>query len=262
MIPPWLVELCARLLRNDPELVNLNLNIRRFDTEMLEALASALLRNTILHTLNLTSSLLKASLVPFATRVISRHSSLQVLHLSYNQISDAREIQALAQALTTNSRLTQLYLDHNDIDSEGATILANALTENTTLQVLQLSSNQVRDMGAQAFGRVLANENTSLKRLCLERNMITSKGVEMLLEALRRNVSLDYLELDKRATGVMHQEVEFVLQTNRAGRHLLRQEQQHVPIGLWVFVLQKISKQPDMLFYFLQQVPNLCRRHR
>lgn len=261
MIPPWLLELCIRLARNDAELLNLNLNIRRFDTEMLHALATALEPNKVLHTLNLTSSLVKASLFPLIHSVVSRHSSLQVLHLSYNRISDQNEIEALAQALTTNTSLTHLYLDHNNIDSEGAASLARALGDNETLQVLQLSSNQVCDDGARSLAVMLAN-NTTLTKLCLQRNKITSHGVESLLEYLQSNVTVEYLDLDKHHSNEeassVHQELEFVLQTNRAGRRLLRR-QHEVQLGLWAHVLGRISHQSDMVNYFVKEMPSLCR---
>lgn len=257
MIPPWLLEHSSRLQQNDPELTNLNLNIRRFDTEMLQVLASAMSQNTILHTLNLTSSLTKASILPLIPAV-QHHSSLRILHLSYNRISnDNNEITFLARALETNRVLTELYLDHNEIDVEGATAIANMLRQNETLQVLQLSNNKVRDDGAEAFANVLANDNnTTLTRLMLERYQISSRGVESLLEALESNVTLQYLQVDKHQTSV-HQELSHVLATNRAGRHLLRR-QQDVPLGLWSYVLGRISQQPDMLYYFLKELPNLC----
>jgi len=246
------------LARNDPELTNLNLNIRRFDTDMLVALATALEGNTVLHTLNLTSSLVKASLFP-VVRILAVHSSLKILHLSYNRISDGDEIAALARALERNHSLTELYLDHNEIDAGGASILANVLRENETLQVLQLSSNQVHDEGAEVFADVLANDNSALKRLGLERNKITSRGAEAFLRATASNVTVQHLELDKHQTSV-HQELELALQTNRAGRHLLRR--QDIQLGLWPYVLGRISHQPDMLYFFLMEMPNLCRQNR
>ena len=258
MIPSWLEEHCSRLSRNDPELENLNLNIRRLDTEMLEALAKSIERNNAIHTLNLTSSLIKASLLPL-TRVISRHPSLKVLHLSYNRLSESDEIAALARALETNNALTELYLDHNEIDAKGATILASALRENQTLQVLHLSSNQIHDTGAKAFANVLVVDNTTLKRLSLERNRITSIGVEALLTALKSNVTILHLEVDKRQTSA-NQELDLALQTNRAGRHLLRR--QDVRPDFWPYVLGRISRQPDMLYFFLKEMPNLYRRSK
>lgn len=258
MVPPWLLEHCARLQQNDPELMNLNLNIRRCDTEMLEVLAVAIRQNTVLHTLNLTSSLTKASILPLIT-VLHYHPSLKILHLSYNRISNCNnEIVSLARAIgATNRSLTELYLDHNDIDAEGAIALANMLKENETLQVLQLSSNHVHDEGARAFAQALAN-NTTLKRLMLERNQITSRGVESLLQAMESNVTIQHLQVDKHQTTV-HQELKFALETNRAGRRLLRQ-QHNVPLGLWSHVLGRSSKQADMIYYFLKELPNLCRR--
>jgi hypothetical protein len=256
MVPPWLMDLCARLEENDPDLTNLNLNIRRLDTDMLHVLSAAISQNTVLCTLNLTSSLTKAvSIHPLFT-VLTHSCSLKVLHLSYNRLSNQNgEIAVLARALTANSCLQELYLDHNEIDVEGAMALADMLRENTALHVLQLSSNQTRDTGAQALARVLAKDNVTLKRLAVNANRVTSKGVESLVIALQSNVTLQYIEVDQHTTSV-HSELSLLLQQNRAGRCLLRDES--VPLGMWAYVLGRSSRQPNVLYYFLKELPSLC----
>ena len=256
MVPPWLLELCARLERNDPDFTNLNLNIRRLDTEMLHVLSNAISQNTVLCTLNLTSSLTKAGSIHPLFHVLTHSCSLKILHLSYNRLSNQNgEIASLARALETNTSLQELYLDHNEIDAEGAMALANMLRENTTLQVLQLSSNHIHDKGAQAFAQVLANDNTTLRRLELSANRMTSKSVESFVNALESNVTLYYLVVDKHTTSV-HQELNLVLNQNRAGRCLLRDESD-LPLGMWSYVLGRSSRQPDVLYYFLKEFPSL-----
>jgi Ran GTPase-activating protein (RanGAP) involved in mRNA processing and transport len=163
---------------------------------------------------------------------------------------------SLAFCLERNDTLTELYLDYNQINAEGGAVLANALQTNGSLRVLQLNSNQLHDKGALAFGTMLANHNTSLKRLCLSQNRITSWGAMSLIQAMETNVTLHHLEMSKNQLDpVILGTLELAMQTNRSGRYLLRQER--VPLSLWPRVLARVSEQPDMLYYFLQATQHL-----
>ena len=71
-------------------------------------------------------------------------SLLQFLDPRSNNISD-EGAKALAEALTVNTALQQLYLGKNKISDEGAKALAEALKVNTALQKLDLSYNMISD---------------------------------------------------------------------------------------------------------------------
>ena len=52
---------------------------------------------------------------------------------------------AIAKALETNTTLSELNLDYNNIGDEGATAIAKALETNTTLSELNLGGNNIGD---------------------------------------------------------------------------------------------------------------------
>ena len=56
-------------------------------------------------------------------------------------------------------------------------------------------------------------------------------------------------------------DLDYYLRFNRGGRKLLRQEQEDVPAGLWAHVLARSSDDVDVIYYFLQNKPDLIQRH-
>jgi hypothetical protein len=257
-IPPWFEEHCSRLTANDEGLTNLNLNIRRLDRDMVEALSTALLNNTVLVVLNLTSSLQNNpdAVVPLAETVLPHHPSLQVLHLSYNRLTDVRFI---GSALRTNSCLEEVYLDYGQIGAESAYYLADGLSKNKTLRVLQLNYNAVGDKGAQALATAL-HENDSLRRLGLERNGITEQGATALEVALRSNVTLTSVHLDRNAIPeTVRRQIQLYCRANEAGRSQLLQDS--LEYTEWLNILSGVKDDPDLRFFFVRLRPDLCHHH-
>jgi Leucine-rich repeat (LRR) protein len=183
-IPSWLQEHCFRLSVKDEQLTNLNLNIRKLDSQMMKALAASLRDNPFLVVLNLTSSLAndETALTPLAQSVLPYHQSLQVIHLSYNRLTD---VGAIGLALGTNKMLTELFLDYNQVGAASAHYIADGLRQNTKLQGLQLSHNKIRDKGCQANASAL-RKNYALLTSRLDRNGITDIGAASLLSALEK----------------------------------------------------------------------------
>jgi Ran GTPase-activating protein (RanGAP) involved in mRNA processing and transport len=258
-IPPWLKEHCTRLSGGDHELTNLNLNIRRMDKRMMTLFSQSLQDNNTLLVLNLTSSLMnnmkdEDALRPFAEIVLPCHRSLKVLHLSYNRI---QEVSTLGMALTTNNHLQEVYLDHNRIDGRGAQSLAEGLRKNSTLKVLCLSYNDIGDTGCEALAKALES-NTSLLRLSLERNSISTVGAASLQSALQnndtiRNIGLDLNDILPEQTAC----IRIVCRANEAGRKFLTHHQ--LSLGIWPALLEQLSEEPDLLYFFLHAKPDLCR---
>jgi Ran GTPase-activating protein (RanGAP) involved in mRNA processing and transport len=136
--------------------------------------------------------------------ILFKHSFLRIIFglnkniikkliFKYSRIKDS-EVVALANALTTNTSLTTLYLD-GDIKDEGAIALANALKQNTTLEILHFyyRKNNSVDEGAIALANALKN-NTTLKTLDLSRISFNEKGFTALANALQ-NATLTILDL-------------------------------------------------------------------
>ena len=85
-------------------------------------------------------------------------------HLIGAQIGD-KDARAIAEALQTNSKLTHLDLENNDIGVDGATEIEKALTGNTTLTTLYLPYNNIGVEGARAIAGAL--KETQLLQPCI-----------------------------------------------------------------------------------------------
>jgi Ran GTPase-activating protein (RanGAP) involved in mRNA processing and transport len=79
-------------------------------------------------------------------RIKANDPTLTTLNLSHKALTDA-DIQPLANALATNTFLTNLNVGGNQIGDEGA----KALAANTTLTNLDVSRNQIGVEGAKAL---------------------------------------------------------------------------------------------------------------
>lgn len=310
-LPRWLEEHCFRLSvssktqlqtqsqqvtttttttttasRSDDIISNLNLNLRRLNRPMMEALVHALEQTNQIQIINMTSTLLVPissvsssqqphdndtttttvsvpigaddTLIPLA-QLLRHHTSLQVIHLSYNKLMN---VTCLGRALMTNTTLQELYLDYNQISEESILAIIEGLACNhqqTCLQVLNLNSNRLGDIAGHGLVRVL-KINTSLKRLLLTNNRFGSSTIYAFGQVLQHhNVTLHELTLDENP-GIYHHnmlpKIDYWLQANRAGRYLLQYTQPTPPLGLWPFVLENISSNPR--YYLLQQqLPNM-----
>ncbi|CAF4568471.1 unnamed protein product, partial [Rotaria magnacalcarata] len=72
-------------------------------------------------------------------------------------------IKILADALKTNSTISDLDLSENNLTSECVKILADALKYNTTLKILDLSRNEnIQDDGIEYLSQVLLDDNRTL----------------------------------------------------------------------------------------------------
>ena len=94
---------------------------------------------------------------------VAKSSSLQVLDLGYNSITD-EGAEALAAGLKANSSLQVLDLGYNEITDEGAEALAAGLKANSSLQQLDLKFNKITDKGGETLAARL-KASSSLKQL-------------------------------------------------------------------------------------------------
>ena len=107
---------------------------------------------------------------------------LKQLYLDYNNIDTdgCRELTKLLQG--GDATLKELHLDNNDIDDDGVEILMNALQTNSTLTELHLDKNDISDYGVEILVDSLRS-NKSLKTLSLKgNNEISNRGQLMLLK--------------------------------------------------------------------------------
>jgi Ran GTPase-activating protein (RanGAP) involved in mRNA processing and transport len=256
MIPFWLIEQCDRLRSKDERLTNLNLNIRRLDGFMIQALFTALHHNRSLRILNLTSALMHNPLaINGLAEIIKRNdTSLQVLHLSYNRLSD---ITQLADAVATNDTLMELHLDYNQIHAPSALALARALQHNSTLRILKLNHNAVGDEGCCALAQHALASNTTLRTLGLRSNHITEHGCVALRHVLlAQNVSIHCIDLEQNEMSDSSKDyVTTLCRANAHGRDYLHNGV--LPMAYWPWILERMRHDPSLLFLFLNSKPDL-----
>jgi Ran GTPase-activating protein (RanGAP) involved in mRNA processing and transport len=123
-----------------------------------------------------------------------------------------------------------LLLNVNDLGDEGATILASALQQNRTLAELGLASNGITQLGAATIFTALAEHRAlqkldlgyspSTKVLSAKPNFIGDEGAREVAQFLRRNTTLQ--QLDLRHTGITSVGIEALLVGLRKNQTLTR----------------------------------------
>lgn len=260
LLPIWLQEPCTRLLQQDPELWNLNLNIRQLDSDQMTQLADALQQNCVLRILNLTSSLKqhRHALQPLANRVLPHHESLKILYLCYNNIKD---VTGIATALRSNHTLEELYLHNNNLTCSSAEQLATSLQTNQALKVLHLGYNHIADKGCIALAQCLSNNsnnnnNTTLQSLSLHHNPITSVGMAVMEQALQKNFVIQHMDFCVNESDILSTRIALLCRANQMGRRQLL-ETTSFCLSSWMILLESINSDPDLLYFFLQSKPDL-----
>ena len=128
---------------------------------------------------------------------LKQNRSLRALSLSSDNLG-LRGIVCLAPALQENQTLWQLDLSDNQLGMFEGVFLLKALENHPTLTHLNLCSNQIGNAGTtldqRAFAKVL-QRNQGLRRLDLRGNRIGHREAQMLLDALRQNITLQELDL-------------------------------------------------------------------
>lgn len=249
-IPSWLKENCFRL--QDNSIKNLNLNLRRLNTIMMQALTQALMGSKRIEIINLTSSLSgydpNRVILPFIP-VLEGHSTLRIIYLSYNRL---QTVSAIGDTLQRNTHLQELYLDHNQLNTETALALALGLKKNRTLRVLQLNSNRIGDKGGRAVALAL-RDNYCLKSLGMSRNQLGLCTGAAFVYALENNFRLTSIEIKENPDLCSFEPLlKYMVRTNKAGRYLLRENKNRMS-SLWPLLLPKLD--PDMIYFFIKENP-------
>ena len=124
---------------------------------------------------------------------LQTNTTLTDLSLSSNRL-DAAVAAALANALQVNTTLTQLNLSCGNLGAAGADALANALLTNTTLTQLYLSCGNLGAAGADALANALLT-NTTLTQLYWSCGNLGAAGADALANSLLTNTTLTHLNL-------------------------------------------------------------------
>jgi Leucine-rich repeat (LRR) protein len=162
----------VRLLRMAlPSLQSLAIRDRRLRSAWLAELAPALYNNT----------------------------SIKMLDISDNDLDDMESARLLREILRHNKTITALDLSRNRFGETTGTVecIADGLGSNSTLLKIDLSRCALRDDDVSILAQTLGPRNTTLQKLMLGSNGITSTGVGVLLETMEHN-SHHITDLDLR----------------------------------------------------------------
>ncbi|WP_454785105.1 hypothetical protein [Legionella sp. WA2024007413] len=177
-------EAIALLQNNVPDLVCLDLSDQKISEECLYELVDAINANTHLKRIKLNCCMIDDDKV----KILSRLSSIEVLSLRTNKISDKG-----MSLLADMTSLKKLDLSSNN-NVYNKNITAQGLKffiRNSTLEQLTLSDNELDDECAKSLAR------NNVRRLILSNNQITLRGVKYLAA----HKKLNFLDLGTNIIG-------------------------------------------------------------
>eukprot|EP00984_Skeletonema_dohrnii_P006991 scaffold2487_cov98-Skeletonema_dohrnii-CCMP3373.AAC.9 len=155
--------------------------------------------------------------IPLFFRGLTNSNPIQLMALYENGLS-AAAVQSMVPFLQNANYLKELYLSHNNFQSEGFNVMFRALRDSSIqmlscnncgieaieidsehipkhLTTLRLSGNRINADGCRQLSKILQGDDATLKRLYLRSNKIDDDGVAILVDSLQKNASLQILDL-------------------------------------------------------------------
>ncbi|TMW68425.1 hypothetical protein Poli38472_005893 [Pythium oligandrum] len=146
-----IAEAIGKMLRKNKRLRALNLSGNAFTAASLQSLGTALMQNAVLTSLSLESNPIMALLVPNDAASNSSSSS---------NAPPLQPFEAFLTALSQTSTLTSLNLFHTQMTVDVGRALNKALEKNTSLAALEIGGNTVRQADLAAMmARITNNQN-------------------------------------------------------------------------------------------------------
>ena len=132
------------------------------------------------------SSYLKAIPVPLAITVKTNLPDLKIFNAINNGISE-EAADDIAAILYHNTKLQELYVGRNNLQSAGAKKIANSLQDVSNLLTFSIPNNNISEEAADDIAAVLFH-NIKLQRLQLGGNNLKSGGIMKIAKSLH-NIS-------------------------------------------------------------------------
>lgn len=274
-------------MTHESKLEEIHLCENDIEDEGTSAIASSVVQNKTLRSLNLRSNGITHIAAHCLQKTLVASRYLKTLDISHNEISDlgaialarglahsqcilenldlsencigTRGILAVAMALPNNLSLSNLRVSFNLMGDEGATALAAALVRNRTLRCIDMRRCGITDQGAREIARYMS-QMKALKDLVLANNAITSVGSTDLLHSLRQNVEIEYLtvSIQDKVSDPISREIMHWIRLNKAGRRIFH-KMNDVPASLWPHVYCRILD-TSLLYHFVASNPGLIDR--
>jgi Ran GTPase-activating protein (RanGAP) involved in mRNA processing and transport len=201
-----LTGLVPLLLSENSKITELEIDKRSGGTLMgLTRVLQALARRPTLTKLSLvlaSNDLGSAGLAELAP-ALYRNTSIKVLDISANCLSDMESATLLRDILRRNKTITTLDLSRNDFGQTTGAVecIADGLGSNSTLTEIDLSGCRLRLVAVSILAQTLGSRNTTLQKLTLANNSITSTSVGVLLETMEHNSHITDLDLQNNPIG-------------------------------------------------------------
>jgi hypothetical protein len=163
--------------------------LHRIGLDDVRLLQTALRNTPTLQILVLTEGTLVSAGLAELAPALYRNTSIKVLDVSGNNLSDMESAEILRDVLRRNTTMTTLNLSGNKFgETTGAVeCIADGLGSNSTLLEIDLSSCELEDVGLSTLAQTLGSRNTMLQKLTLSDNSVRSAGVGVLLETMEQN---------------------------------------------------------------------------
>lgn len=125
------------------------------------------------------------------------HECLKELVLRNCDIGDDG-LKILASVLRDNNSIQHIDFSENLLSDNAMSqfLISAGLKNNASLKYLDLSKNMLGDESMSIFSHILSSKRLPLKHLILNKNHITDNGAKKLFDGLKKNTSVEILELE------------------------------------------------------------------
>jgi Ran GTPase-activating protein (RanGAP) involved in mRNA processing and transport len=131
------------------------------------------------------------------------NKSIKVLDMSRNDLCDMESAEIFRDILRCNKTMATLDLSGNQLgETTGAVeCIADGLGGNSTLLNINLSDCALGDHGLSTLAQTFGSRNTTLQKLAVGGNAITSTGVGVLVGTMEQSHQITYLDLERNPIG-------------------------------------------------------------
>jgi Ran GTPase-activating protein (RanGAP) involved in mRNA processing and transport len=196
-------------LARRPTLAKLGLRNCLLSSDEARLLRVTLCNIPSLQSLGLTNGTLERAELAELAPALYRNTSIQLLDISMNGLIEMNGLIGMASAgilrdiLRSNKTITTLDLSYNRFGQTTGAVecIADGLCSNSTLLNVDLSSCALRDGGVAILAQHLGRRNTTLQKLSLKNNSITSTGFGVLVETMEHSCNITDLDLGHNPIG-------------------------------------------------------------
>jgi Ran GTPase-activating protein (RanGAP) involved in mRNA processing and transport len=190
-------------LARRPTLTKLGLHFCRLGPDEARLLQMAFCSTSSLQSLDLASNDLGSVELAELASALYHNTSIEVLDVSGNNLIDMESAEVLRDVLRSNKTITTLDLSANTFGRTPGAVdcIADGLGSNSTLLKINLSSCALGDEDVSILAQTLGSRITTLQKLTLGWNAITSTGIGVLLETMEQSHHITDLDLQRNYIG-------------------------------------------------------------